>query len=152
MNKTSIPKTAADKAHGQFRLLTDLEAKLHGFDRSFDESPHVNLKHLQTDFECFSDWGQQDLKEFSSFLVKLRQSNWNSIFQTGGKSGNKQGLAYTKHKDRNVLPQCAALKNISPEIDFFELRVTQKARVHGFRSAAAFFLVWLDKDHRIYPM
>jgi len=52
---------------------------------------------------------------------------------------------------KGLYPKTRVLEAISPDLGFFELRVTQKARVHGFRSANAFFLVFLDKDHAICP-
>ena len=60
------------------------------------------------------------------------------------------GLGYTAHKDRRKLPNNGLRHLISPEFEFAEMRVTQRARVHGFRMKATFFLVWLDKDHQIY--
>jgi hypothetical protein len=75
----------------------------------------------------------------------LNQSNWNFINNSGDKSGNKNGLGMTYHQDRKKLPSSKILDSISPDIKFFELRVTQKARVHGFRSFSSFFLVWLDR-------
>ncbi len=77
--------------------------------------------------------------------------NWPDIFKSGGTLGQKTGLGMTYHSDRNSLPTYPLLQSISPDIRFFELRINQQARVHGFRSYSAFFLVWLDKDHRIYP-
>ena len=103
-------------------------------------------------FECFSSWSPSELKAFSDFLIKLKSAKWKDIYATGGKKGTKSGLGYTPHKNRSMLPNNPELKDISPDITFFELRVTQKARVHGFRVKSAFFLVWLDKNHRIYPV
>jgi hypothetical protein len=54
-------------------------------------------------------------------------------------------------KDLSKLPYHPHL-HFNPDLTFFELRVTQQARVHGFRVKSAFFLVWLDREHRIYPM
>jgi hypothetical protein len=41
--------------------------------------------------------------------------------------------------------------SISPDIGFFELRVSDKIRLHGFQSQSAFFLVMLDREHRVFP-
>lgn len=144
-----IPKHSSEKP-STYRVLTNLEISLYGLDKSFDESPHVNLKYVQTNYECFSDWTINDLKDFSSFLNKLEKSNWNDIMRSGGKLGSKTGFAYTKHKDKTKLPSSSIINKISDDVDFFELRINKKARVHGFRCASTFFLVWLDRNHLIY--
>jgi len=112
--------------------------------------PSVSLKYYNPRFECFSKWPPDKLAAFSSFIGKLAGHTWGAIYNTGGKLGNKTGLGYTPHKHRNKLPPLP--NGPSEDLTFFELRVTQEARVHGFRMGAVFFLVWLDKDHRIYPM
>ncbi len=114
------------------------------------EKPHVNLKYYEHSYECFSCWEPSELAAFSDFLHKLRSTNWQSIFESGGKRGNKTGFGYTIHKNWGALPNNEVLKNISPDITCFELRVTQKMRVHGFRAVDAFYLIWLDRRHRIY--
>jgi len=60
-------------------------------------------------------------------------------------------LCFTRRL-RNKLPLHPELKTVSPDIDFFELRVTGEARVHGFRVIDGFYLVWLDREHEIYKM
>ena len=114
------------------------------------EKGYVALKYFQSSYECFSDWSKDELKAFSGFCRKVAERSWEQIRQSGGGSGNKSGLGFTAHKDRRRLPNNGLRDLISPEVDFSEMRVTQKARAHGFRMKATFFLVWLDKDHRIY--
>lgn len=116
------------------------------------ENAYLALKYYQPEHECFSDWKPDELRAFSEFTRKLSQQRWQQIFQSGGSLGNKQGLGYTKHSNKSKLPNSTVIDKISPDIDFFELRVTQKARVHGFRSMSTFFLVWLDRNHKICPM
>ena len=77
---------------------------------------------------------------------------WNQIYKTSGRIGNKTGLGYSIHKDAAKLPNKALRDRISPDITFFELRVTGEARAHGFRSKNTFFLIWLDRNHDIYQM
>ena len=62
----------------------------------------------------------------------------------------KTGLGYTPH-DLGALPRPAFADGISEDVAWFGLRVTQKARVHGFRAGAAFFLVFLDRNHDAFP-
>jgi hypothetical protein len=114
------------------------------------ERPHVNLAYYKPEFECFSSWTEEQLRAFSSFCTKISERKWNDIYKTGGSLGSKTGLGYTVHKNIDKLPENPALKEFSLDITWFELRVGQQARVHGFRLADAFFLVFLDAKHRIY--
>jgi hypothetical protein len=41
--------------------------------------------------------------------------------------------------------------DISEDVLFYGLRVTDKARVHGFFVDSVFFLVWLDRKHECFP-
>ncbi len=145
--KVKIPATASSPGVG---ILSPIESKIFGFDAKRNDNPHINLKYYQSKFECFSSWTQEELRDLSSFIDKLSQSNWTDVFKSGGKSGSKSGFGMTFHK-REALPKFPAIDQISEDIDFFELRVNQKARVHGFRNFSSFFLVLLDREHRIYP-
>jgi hypothetical protein len=129
--------------------LTPLEHVLHSLDTN--DTPFVALKYYQPDHQCLSDWRMDELKAFSDFIRKLKLMTWADIYRSGGAAGAKHGLGYTVHKDRSNLPSNAELETISPDIQFFELRISHKARVHGFRSKNTFFLVWLDRNHEIYP-
>jgi|GEM_PF-664292 len=158
--KSRIPKNASlsRKAEDANVYLTDMERKVFGFsqDRKKEknqEPPYISLKYFQPSFQCFSEWQSDELKAFSSFVEKLRKTSWDQIYRTGGKTGRKSGFGYTPHKNTKKLPNIKQLESIvSPDITYFELRVTGKARVHGFRMKSAFFLVWLDHEHDIYSM
>lgn len=142
-NATALPEVS--------KRLTAIESKFLGVEDNGKNSPYISLKYYQPTYQCFSVWNQEQLKQFSAFVEKMRKTEWPAIYKTGGSVGNKTGLGYTVHKNKGILPDRSILDKISPEITFFELRVTQEARVHGFRVQSAFFLVWLDKDHEIYP-
>lgn len=131
--------------------LTMREAALLGVASTAEnERPHVNLRYYWPEHECFSSWGANNLKAFSGFCRKLCLSKWTDIHKSGGSSGHKTGFGYTPHKDSSVLPANPELANFSPDLTWFELRVTQEARVHGFRARDSFFLVFLDEKHQIY--
>lgn len=153
MPPLKIPDSAANhiQLEGKGRL-TPIEAKLLGIHKHEIEIPYVTLKYYQPVYQCFSVWDKEDLRGFSAFIEKLRSANWNTIFNSGGKLGRKTGFGCTYHKDKTKLPRCEMLNQISDEINFFELRVSRVARVHGFRVKDAFFLVWLDKDHGMCSM
>lgn len=135
MSPPKIPNTAASYLPLEVKgKLAEVEAIALGIHTTESEQPYVALKYFQPGFECFSEWDRDQLKGFSSFLEKLRSTSWDTIFKTGGKLGNKSGFGQTYHKDRSKLPECDVLKKISPEINFFELRVSKEIRVHGFRA------------------
>jgi hypothetical protein len=121
-------------------------------------NPYVALKYFKSDWQCFSDWEQQELKEFSSFLSSLQRHTWEQVYNTGSRIP-KHGLAYSKYDLKDVKPEAlrgkldSVKKEISEEINFFELRVNQnKLRVHGFQSQSVFFLIALDRNHEAFPM
>lgn len=120
-------------------------------ENSDNDTAHVNLKYYRHEHQCLSEWDADQLRAFSAFCRKITQIKWTDIYKTGGKAGNKTGLGYTPHRDRKVLPVTPELKEISPDLTWFELRVTGEARVHGFRCKSAFFLVFLDRQHDVYP-
>jgi hypothetical protein len=105
------------------------------------------LKYYDPDFECFSAWRPDELRAFSDFNRKLGLLSWQRIYETGGK--RKTGLGFTQHDENARVPRLDFLDQLDPDIRLFELRVTLKARVHGFRAGDAFFLVLLDREHRV---
>jgi hypothetical protein len=126
-----------------------LEEAALGHENGSGAVPYVALKYYQPEFQCFSEWAADELRAFSDFNRKLRHLTWQLVYQSGGRSGTKTGLGYTPY-DSGVLPPPPFLATISEDISWFELRVTQRARVHGFRAGAAFFLVYLDRAHEVF--
>lgn len=129
----------------QEKALLDLD-----FSDGNKSTAHANLKYYQKDFQCLSEWDKERLKTLSAFFQKLTQSSWQEIYASGGKGGSKSGFGYTIHQDLQRLPSQEVVETISPDITFFELRVNQKSRVHGFRTKNAFMLIWLDQHHELY--
>ncbi|WP_339145463.1 MULTISPECIES: hypothetical protein [unclassified Sutcliffiella] len=144
--------TKVKKTNEQSHLsLTHIESKLLGLQNDNQQQAYVALKYFDNQHQCLSEWSKEELKAFSDFCRKVNQLTWTDIYRSGGKTG-KNGLGYTVHTNRDKLPAGNIFKQISEDITFFELRVSQKARVHGFRAKSTFFLVWLDKDHEVYKM
>ncbi|MDN7806935.1 hypothetical protein [Burkholderia gladioli] len=113
-----------------------------------DGPPFVVLKYYRAAFECFSHWTAEELKLFSSFIGKLRDVDWETT-QRGGFQRKALDLAKI---DATAAGHLRAVKEgLSDDISFFELRVSQAIRVHGFRAKDAFFLVLLDREHRVCP-
>ncbi|MEN9864949.1 MAG: hypothetical protein RL748_539 [Pseudomonadota bacterium] len=138
------------------KIFSLLRAEKHGGRQSVHhENPYVVLKYFQADWEYFSDWTQDELKQFSSFLTTFGQHTWDSVYKSGGKGGQKAGLGYTPYQIADMKNGKSHLEKVSrvlaEDIGFFELRISQKIRVHGFQAQAAFFLVLLDRGHRVFP-
>ena len=168
MAKPTVPKSKineeAESLQDKTIALNDIEAKIFDLpkfkkdgtkENSLKRNPYVILKYFQEGWECFSDWEKGELKLFSSFLKTLSSHTWETVYKSGGKGENKSGLGYTSYKLDDMKNGSNHLKdvrkNISEDLNFFELRVSQKIRIHGFQSQAAFFLVLLDKNHRVFP-
>ena len=120
-----------------------------------NKNPYVVLKYFKKDWECFSAWTKDELGQFSNFLTILGRHTWDSVYRSGGKGRNKAGLGYTPYKVEDMKAGGPHVKKIlaglSPEVSLIELRVSQKMRVHGFQSQSAFFMVLLDREHKVFP-
>lgn len=118
------------------------------------KNPYVVLKYFQDSWECFSVWTADELRLFSKFLATFSEHTWDSVYRSAGKGINKGSLGYTPYDIATMKEGKAILekvkKLISPDIGFFELRVSDKIRLHGFQSQSAFFLVMLDREHRVF--
>jgi hypothetical protein len=102
-----------------------------------DGKSAVNLKYFQKSHECFSKWQGKDLKEFSGWVGKIADRSEAQITSTT--------LTCHAHKGKpKTLPP-----NVSPEVKMYSLNVGAKSRVHGFFSSGHFYLVWLDRDHKV---
>jgi hypothetical protein len=108
----------------------------------------VALKYFRPQVQCFSEWTPDELRAFSDFNRKVSLQTWQQIVASGGKGPNKAGLGYTSHHG-GQLPAADFADALSEDLAWIELRVSQKARVHGFRAGHAFFLVFLDRNHQL---
>lgn len=108
----------------------------------------VALRYYQPGIQCFSEWTPDELRAFSDFNRKVSAQTWQQIITSGGKGEKKAGLGYTPHDGRG-LPNTDVLRGLSQDLSWIELRVTLKARVHGFRASNIFFLVFLDRNHEL---
>lgn len=84
------------------------------------------------------DWQKNELKALLKCFKKMEKLTWCSIRRD-------TGLRMTKLK--NVDPPL----HVSPEVDLYEIRVTQEQRIHGYLIENIFYLVWFDRDHSVCP-
>jgi hypothetical protein len=149
----SRSRRLAGAAHGALAAGTDRRSKLEmaalGQEGDSRAVAFVALKYYRPEHQCLSEWTADELRAFSAFCRKLAQMTWQQIVETGGR--HKTGVGWTP-VDRSQLPKTDFLHSISEDISWMELRVTQVARVFGFRAGHAFFLVFLDRTHDIIPV
>lgn len=112
-----------------------------------EKNVFISIKHLQSNFECFCDWSKSDMGFFWNFNNFLHSLTWEQVYSTSRKN-YKAGVAYTVIS-RSRYIKIPFIKSLSPEITMFELRVSDRIRVHGFRDKSIFNLCILDKDHRL---
>ncbi|WP_288531766.1 MAG6450 family protein [uncultured Bacteroides sp.] len=113
-----------------------------------DKKVFVSIKNLQNNFECFSDWSKAEMNKFWSFNQQIHNMTWKDIYATASKGKGKRGLAYTVI-EHSKYENISFMKRLSKDITFFELRVDDEIRVHGFRDCSIFHLCVLDKNHKI---
>ncbi|WP_457097893.1 hypothetical protein [Lysobacter sp. P5_B9] len=105
------------------------------------------LKYFDTAFECFSAWTADELRSFSGLITQLKSLTWEQLYK-------HNGLRPKEIDVKTVTDGAEALKRVrsalSPDISFLELRASRGLRLHGFRVEDAFFLVLLDREHRVY--
>lgn len=145
--RSIIPNSAADSKDKKQTFISKEAASLKNQIESDSDDANVlmSIKYLQHDFQCFSEWESAEMKSFWAFNKKLHEHTWKKVYQT---AGPKNGLAYDKI-DYKKYPDSDFKKELSKDHTLFELRVTDKARVHGFRLKGIFYLCWLDRNHII---
>lgn len=107
------------------------------------ENVAISLRYWHSRSECLSEWNAADLKRLRKFIDKLQGMTWAQIKLDGG-------FGYTIHKG----PPGAGFSrppSLSQDQAMIELKVSDRARVHGAESENTFFLVWLDRGHRVFP-
>lgn len=135
-NKISIPKINVENKF----LKKDFLGLAQSGESSDEKNAYIALKYYDKDFECFSDWKKDELKLLSKHIELINKQTWNQLKRN-------PGIQYKDITNTNKLP---SMKNkLSDDITFCEMRISQKARIIGFRDNAIFFLCWLDRNHRI---
>jgi hypothetical protein len=104
----------------------------------------VSLKYWHAGSECISEWGRDDLKKLRKFIDKIQSLTWSQIKADGG-------LGYVLHKGPPKGHGFSRPSSISKDQSLVEMKITGKARVHGIETDEAFFLVWLDRNHAVFP-
>ncbi|SFK39360.1 MAG6450 family protein [Methylocapsa palsarum] len=123
-----LPSDTLDSSKLEFSVVSKIE---------------VSFKYWSSGSECLSDWQQAQLKFLRKFVDKIQNLTPTEI-QTD------QGLCYKLHKGKTSsgFSRPAA---VSKDIALAEMRISGKSRVHGFVESGRFYLVWLDRNHAVFP-
>lgn len=113
-------------------------------DYFLDQNVSISLKYYDKRPECWSEWKKPELKAFTKTIGLLSQQTANQI-----RSGNTPKCK--PHKGPTQAAKFVRPDGLSEDIDFWEIGVNNEARVHGFFVQSVFFLVWLDRSHRVFP-
>lgn len=112
---------------------------------SADEGISISLKYYRKETECFSDWQKGELKKFSAIGHKISG-------QTALKLKAYKPLC-EKHKGPPAEARFARPDNLSEDLELYEIKVdpSNKARIHGVFVNSIFFMIWLDRNHAVFP-
>ena len=135
-------KTILDKEKDRIKIENKIMGLAEYGTSAESEKGYIALKYFDKNFECFSEWTPDELVCFSSFIDKINRLEWKEIKK-------HPGLRFKSIDNAKGIPNNDIKERLSKDITFCEFRVSQKARVVGFRNNAVFFLCWLDRNHRI---
>lgn len=129
----SIPTNTLTKKKDVLGLATDGE-------NSDEKNAYIALKYYDKSYEDLSEWQREELKELSNKIDLINKLTWSQVKRNSS-------LRYKDVSNANKLPVSKNL--LSEDITYCEMRITDKARIFGFRSNSIFFLCWLDRNHKI---
>lgn len=87
------------------------------------------------------------MKAFWRFLGKLKRADLSDAVQFAGK-GMSAGFGMTKIQ-KHLYPSGGFIPEADGDEEFYELRVDNKKRIHGFYKGNIFHICYLDRNHRI---
>lgn len=103
----------------------------------------VSLRYWHSGSQCLSDWQRGELSKLRKLIDKVQDLSATQV-------RTDPGLQWKLHKGPTARG-FARPTALSRDIDLCELRVDQKARVHGALVNDTFYLVWLDRSHAVFP-
>lgn len=127
--QSSIQKTKVDDHYIRFSF--------QHFDSSDEEvcpptfQPHYT-QTLMERLKALSSWTLKEFMNSHSKSIRAHLHNWE-------RTARPRGF----HHLNEQLRACPAWQ--------FQLSKSEHGRVHGFFIDSTFYIVWLDRDHKIYP-
>lgn len=109
--------------------------------------PLFSMKYFDFGAECPSEWAGTDMRSLFSMFQKAGSLTWNDIKKTGGNPGSAVGLGFRVVENAPIkIPP-----GISQDESISEMRATKKARVFGVRVDQTYYVIELDRGHRVFP-
>jgi hypothetical protein len=105
-------------------------------------SLRLDFTYLDTKFECFSAWQQQQLKKLSNFIRMHRDQEQYRI-SFSGEGCSKEFKTHLETYANRISEDL--LDNIRAE----HLYVGKKERLHGFKCNNIFYIIRLDCSHKV---
>ena len=110
----------------------------------------ISFKYIEAGEKfCLCHYEKQEAKNVMDCLRKLTTIPWIQVLQSGG--GHKSGLAFTPYKDGD-LREVKRPPTLSKEISISSVRASEKSRVWGAYFDHTYYILWFDRNHKIYPM
>lgn len=127
-----------------FQLPAAPEKGFGGLSDADSKKVSISLEFWHSGSQCLSDWNNQELKKLRKAIDKV---------QTLTASGVRTdpGLQWKLHSGRPLERGFSKPTSMPKEYTLSELRVSDKARLHGCLVNSSFFLVWLDRNHAVFP-
>ena len=104
----------------------------------------VSLRYWHTGSQCLSEWQHKELKKLRSLIDKVQGLSPDEV-------RTDPGIAWKLHAGPPKGKGFSRPKELSADVPLGEMRVSVKARVHGALFDSTFFLVWLDRNHEVFP-
>lgn len=110
---------------------------------STDDGPPLFGFHLLVRDYTVADCDQQEKAAFADLVQEMSLRTWREL-----RLGSRRGTGFEKIDRGSIrvgLPQ-----QLTPDATILAIRVSQRARLIGFRDGAVFYAVWLDPRHEVY--
>lgn len=145
--KRSIPLIESNQSGKTLKYINPGVVSLPNYTKQGNESNVlVSIFLVQYEFQCFSNFSKPEMKSFWSYIKKVHSVTWQQLTLQAGNTG----FGF-KAMPSDIYPSERFKLTLDPDVTFYEMRINQKMRIHGFRENYIFHVCWLDKDHKIFP-
>lgn len=116
---------------------------IHHESHDVDKNPPVfSLRYLQKGY-CLDCCQKHEKAAFADRLFRLSQMSWDEI-----RKSDKHGLG-TEKIARNAI-KAPIPKHVTQDVDFIAFRFCSKAPMVGYKIGATFYVLWLDREFKLY--
>lgn len=145
------------KFNGSFAAKNRDVKALGDFENYEFKVPTFSFKYL--DMESYPDWSwvnyDSEIHEVIEFLKNMSNLTWNEIMnQRTGNDGRRQKHHFQEF--HTIIPEAnKIIKKFKYDEVFenlFRFRLGGVHRLWGFLKNGVFYVLWWDRDHKIYPI